>query len=97
MYENGEMLEHIPFCISESDSLVLAIKQSMKQTTKDGEIFAFPAWSDAGFIANYSESKCVVMGPGNLGVAHSKEEFIAIKDIEEAAYIYGITALNFCR
>ena len=44
-----------------------------------------------------TDSKCIVMGPGDLGVAHSIHEYIKIEDIENAARVYGLTAIGYCR
>ena len=62
-----------------------------------GKVTAFPAWSDAGAISSVIDSKCIVMGPGDLGVAHSIHECIRVRDVEQAALIYGLAAINYCK
>ena len=51
------------------------------------EIAAFPASCDAWFYNNQLGIPTVVYGPGTLGVAHSRDEQIAIKDILTSAEI----------
>lgn len=94
------MLPHKPYCIDREDPLVLAVQDAMTSAPEcpwTGEVTAFPAWSDAGAISSLTRSKCVVMGPGDLGVAYSSHEYIRIRDIEQAAMIYGLAAINYCK
>lgn len=96
MFQGKKLLPHKPYCINEMEPIVISIKKSMCYTTKKGEVGAFPAWSDAGTIASNTKSKCIVMGPGCLSVAHTVDEYISVKDMNEAALIYGKTAMSFC-
>ena len=56
----------------------------------------FPAWSDAGILAGFTKAKCIVMGPGNLALAHTPEECIETGELEKAARFYGALALDYC-
>ena len=94
------MLPHVPYCIDKDDPLVLAVQDAMAETEDcswTGKVTAFPAWSDAGAISSVIDSKCIVMGPGDLGVAHSFHECIRVRDVEQAALIYGLAAINYCK
>ena len=97
VFEGENLLPHIPFCIEKDDPLVTSVQAAMVQTQWKGEVTAFPAWSDAGAISSVTDSKCIVMGPGDLGVAHSIHEYIKVEDIEMAALVYGLTAIAYCR
>lgn len=97
VFAGENLLPHVPFCIDEGDPLVLSVQSAMAETLWSGEVTAFPAWSDAGAISSVTDSKCIVMGPGDLGVAHSIHEYIKIEDIENAARVYGLTAIGYCR
>ena len=99
--DSTDTLPRIPFCTEAEDPLVTAIQQAMAEAEEGpswtGELTAFPAWSDAGAISNKTGSHCVVMGPGDLSVAHSIHEYIYVDDVQKAAWIYGLTAINYCR
>lgn len=97
VFEGENLLPHVPFCIEKDDPLVLSVQAAMAESCRTGEITAFPAWSDAGAISSVTDSMCIVMGPGDLGVAHSIDEYIKIKDVEYAALVYGLTAMEYCR
>lgn len=100
-YADAEpMLPHRPYCIDKDDPLVLAVQQAMASAEGcqwSGEITAFPAWTDAGAISSVTDSKCIVVGPGELGVSHSVHEYVYEKDVQSAALIYGLTAMNYCK
>lgn len=96
-YNQGELLQHKPFCISEQDPLVRSMKQAMRRLDlPDLGITNFPAWTDAGVLAGYSSTQCVIMGPGDLALAHSSQESIRVDELEKAAEIYGLLALSYC-
>lgn len=99
VFDGLDAPQRIPFCIESDEPLVLSIQEAMKDTYWNGDITVFPAWSDAGFIASSEngQSKCVVMGPGDLGVAHSIHEYIKCEDVENAALVYGLTAMDYCK
>jgi acetylornithine deacetylase/succinyl-diaminopimelate desuccinylase len=96
-FTSGDLLPHKPFYTEESDPLVqsanLALRQLHYQKRKPT---VFPAWSDAGVLAAYTQAKCIIMGPGDLSFAHTSEEFIETKSLEQAAKIYGMLALDYC-
>lgn len=98
--DSTDTLPRIPFCTEAEDSLVTSIQHAMAEAEEGpewtGELTAFPAWSDAGAISNKTGSHCVVMGPGDLSVAHSIHEYIYAADVQKAAWIYGLTAINYC-
>ena len=97
VFAGENLLPHVPFCIGQDDPLVTCVQSAMEQTRWNGEVTAFPAWSDAGAISSVTDSKCIVMGPGDLSVAHSIHEYIKVEDIETAALVYGLTAIDYCR
>ncbi|MDH3403772.1 MAG: M20/M25/M40 family metallo-hydrolase [Acidobacteriota bacterium] len=61
-----------------------------------GELGAFPAWTDGALLASAAGIPTIVMGPGDLALAHSPRESVAIEELTEAAALYARTALEFC-
>lgn len=55
----------------------------------------FPAWTDGGTLAAHG-TPVVVLGPGDLALAHSPREAVAVAEIEEAARLYAASAALFC-
>jgi acetylornithine deacetylase/succinyl-diaminopimelate desuccinylase len=98
-------LRHLPFVTGAGDPLVAAAVDARAAIGIDAEhpafpqtdgLSVFPAWTDAGFLANYTDSSCIILGPGDLGVAHSAEEQIAVAEMERAALLYALTAMIYC-
>lgn len=78
--------------------LVTALVQASKIAAgRTPEKTFFPAWSDGGLLDSYGDIPTIVFGPGDLEVAHSKDEFINIKQLVPSAIIYALTACHFCR
>ena len=96
VFEGTGILPHIPFVTDESDPLMIAIKESCEENGVTVKTEPFPAWTDAGFICDGTNSKCVVLGPGALAVAHSVDEYIDISEAFKAAEIYALCALKYC-
>ena len=57
---------------------------------------AFPAWTDGALLGANAGIPTVILGPGDLSLAHSPRESVAVAEIEEAALLYARIALDFC-
>lgn len=96
MFASGELLAHPPFYTEPEDSLVIATQEALRQEEIREELTVFPAWSDAGTIAAFTSMKCIILGPGDLALAHSGKESIPVEDLRKAARIYGRLAYLYC-
>lgn len=96
VFEGSGILPHIPFVTDEDDPLMIAVKEACEENGAEIKTEPFPAWTDAGFIAAGTNSKCVVLGPGALAVAHSADEYIDVSEAYKAAEIYALCALKYC-
>lgn len=56
------------------------------------ELFYSPAALDAGYL-NRRGMETIMFGPGDLCLAHTDEEFVALQEVRDAARIYAATAL----
>jgi acetylornithine deacetylase/succinyl-diaminopimelate desuccinylase len=57
---------------------------------------AFPAWTDAALLSGFGGIPCIVLGPGDLALAHSPRERVPLREVEDAARLYAAIALSFC-
>ena len=96
VFDGLNLLPHLPFLTEDGDPIMTTVKDIYNDRGKEIVIEPFPAWTDAGFISSQTHSKCLVLGPGKLKVAHSVDEYIDIDQMEEAAEIYAETALRYC-
>jgi acetylornithine deacetylase/succinyl-diaminopimelate desuccinylase len=97
MFTPGELLAHPPFYTDPKDPLVLAAQEALEQEgVSPGGVTVFPAWSDAGTMAAFTSMKCIVLGPGDLALAHSGKESIPVEELRKAAKVYGRLACLYC-
>lgn len=107
VFEGANDMPHLPFATDPENPLVQSAKTALRREQEvrhessmtDAEIplSVFPAWTDAGFMTSQTDMTCIILGPGQLGVAHSIHECIEIKQLQKAALVYAITALHYCR
>jgi acetylornithine deacetylase/succinyl-diaminopimelate desuccinylase len=87
---------HGPLEISPDHPLVLAAQKARVEIYgQAGVLTAFPAWTDAALLAREAKIPSLVCGPGDLSLAHSAEESIAIAEVEEAVRLYALAAMYF--
>ena len=90
-------LEHLSSVISPGHPLARAAREACHAVTgTDHAPLAFPAWTDAGLLANFASIPCVILGPGDLSVAHSPRESVPVRQITDAVAIYREIAHRFC-
>ncbi len=61
-----------------------------------GEFTSFPAWTDGALIAGFGNVPTIVLGPGDLALAHAPAEAIPVAEIEAAARLFAVLAVGFC-
>jgi len=83
--------------IDTEHALVKTLNEASKEITKNvPQKTYFPAWSDGGLLDKYAKIPTLVFAPGDLETAHSKDEYISIKQLIPAVQIYAYTAYKFC-
>ncbi len=87
---------HGPLEIAHDHALARAAQTAWQDFyQKPCELTAFPAWTDAALFSREAKIPSLVCGPGDLALAHSAEEAIALAEVEEAAHMYALMAVNF--
>ncbi len=87
---------HGPLEIAADHTLVSAAKRGRQEVCGEtGELTAFPAWTDAALFSQFGKIPCLVCGPGDLALAHSAEESIALEEVYQAAEIYTRATIHF--
>lgn len=94
---NGETMPHIPFCTDENSPLVKAAENALGREGMTPVLTCFPAWSDAGFMNALTKSECIVLGPGDLSIAHSIHEKISKRQLLSAVSVYEEMAREICK
>lgn len=90
-------LEHLPLETAPDHPLVVAALTARRRVLGDaGAPIAFPAWTDGALLARPGGVPTIVLGPGDLALAHAPAESVGISELEEAARLYAAIALDFC-
>lgn len=91
-------MEHVPLVTDSGHPLARATKTACEAVKQRPEVPGdFPAWTDGALLARFGGIPSVVLGPGDLAVAHSPCEFVPLAEVAEAARIYAAAALELCR
>lgn len=98
---DGRLTPHLPFYLEEDEPIIQAAKSvlinSQNEDLKVDWLTVMYAWTDAGILANYTSSKCIIFGPGDLTTAHSPLESIQASELLRGAYLYGEIAIEYCQ
>jgi acetylornithine deacetylase/succinyl-diaminopimelate desuccinylase len=91
-------MEHVPLVTDVDHPLARAAKAACETVKGRPETPGdFPAWTDGALLARFGGIPSVILGPGDLAVAHSPREFVPLAEVAEAANIYAAAALELCR
>lgn len=71
------------------------LQQNAKRFAGKGRIVGVPYWTDASILLNRGKIPSCLFGPGDIRVAHSKNENVKVSDVKVAARIYAATALQY--
>ena len=87
-------MEQQPSDVSTSAPIVRALAQSLANCAIRESIAGMTAWTDAALL-NAAGIPSICFGPGDIGVAHAAEEFVPVKEIEDATHVLADLALRW--
>mgnify|MGYP000398032407 CR=1 FL=1 len=97
MESNMATMDHYPMEISLDDLLVKDFEEVLTLIRgKKPRIAAFGGWTDASLISNFAHIPTVVFGPGDLAVAHSRNEYIPVDELRTGTLAYAMLACSIC-
>ena len=92
----GNLL-HVALVTAPEAPLAMAAQTARREVCGEvGELTTFPAWTDGALLSGYAGIPTIILGPGELSLAHSPRESVPVAEIDEAARIYAHLALLFC-
>ena len=96
-----EIEREAPFLVSwpldtpSSSAVVQAALRAQQTISGTRPLTGVPYGSDASLLAVVGGIPSVVVGPGDISVAHGPDEYVDLKELEEAADLYEAIALAF--
>ncbi|MFN2636736.1 MAG: ArgE/DapE family deacylase [Gemmatimonadaceae bacterium] len=86
----------LPSDVASDAPIVLRLVNAIEGEGMVAEIEGLSAWTDAALL-NAAGIPTVCFGPGDIGMAHSAEEFVAIDEIERATRVLTGVVRSWCR
>jgi len=92
-----KIFEGSPMEIAPSEAIVKKLQLAVREVKKiESKMVGAPYWTDAALFVNNAAIPACLFGPGDIGLAHSDNEFIKISEVVDSAKIYALTAQAFC-
>jgi acetylornithine deacetylase len=86
-----------PLETQRDEKVVQILQQTLVEVAgKKAAIIGLPYWTDGALLAELASIPTCIFGPGDIGVAHSADEYISIEDVLDSAEIYRSIAERFC-
>ena len=92
-----EFFAHWPsYDLPDKEPVIGVLKESFETAlNREAPVYGFAAVADAAFL-NEAGIPTVIMGPGDLCLAHGPDEYVELKQLLEAAKVYAITIALWC-
>lgn len=95
--EVKKVFERQTMNINSDEAIVKSLRVAFQEIQRMApRIVGEPYWTDASLFVNNASIPTCLFGPGDIGLAHSADEFIKISDVVDSAKIYALTAQTFC-
>ncbi len=85
--EQTSVVPHTPLSTDLNCSLAKVSKQCCKQFGLDSDPIGVTFWTDGGHLAE-AGIETVIIGPGNIALAHGPRESVHIPELEKSANLY---------
>ena len=87
---------HGPLVIARDHALVKASLGAFEDAGRPAPpTTVFPAWTDGALLSREAGIPTLIWGPGELALAHSAEESVAVEEVVLAARLYAAAARRF--
>jgi acetylornithine deacetylase/succinyl-diaminopimelate desuccinylase-like protein len=96
MAENMATMDHGGLEIALDHPLVTSLQAVLDTLTgQPAPVGAFGGWTDGALLSNFGHIPAVIFGPGDLGVAHSRVEFVPVEELRLATLAYALLAYGY--
>jgi acetylornithine deacetylase len=85
-----------PSDVATDAPVVRMLERALGEVGLPAPVEGLSAWTDAALL-NEAGIPAICFGPGDIGLAHAAEEYVPIRDIEQAAAVLERVALEWMR
>lgn len=96
MLEGDNELSHTPFYTPPETPVVQAAEAALRAVGVRPVQRPGSAWTDAGFVAGYSDAESIILGPAGGSGAHTALEWMSIEGTAKCALVYALLAIEYC-
>jgi len=80
-----------------SEPIVDLLRQAIHEVTGEQQTpVGVPYWTDGALLSNSAAIPTCIFGPGDIGVAHSADEYVSLEDVLNSAEVYRRLSERFC-
>jgi acetylornithine deacetylase len=90
------MEAQLPSDVSVDSPVVSMLRRAMEEEGCSVSIEGMSAWTDAA-ILNGAGIPAICFGPGDISLAHAREEFVSIDEIQRATAVLARMAENWLK
>jgi acetylornithine deacetylase len=86
-----------PLETAQSERIVQIAQQALAENTgRIASVIGAPYWTDGALLSTLGSIPTCLFGPGDIGVAHSADEYVSLEDVLNSADIYGSIIRRYC-
>jgi acetylornithine deacetylase len=92
-----KIFERPPLETASTEPIVRELREIVLEVTKKkAKIVGVPYWTDGALLTSSGSIPTCLFGPGDIGVAHSPDEYVRVGDVLRAGEVYAGVARRFC-
>jgi acetylornithine deacetylase len=86
-----------PLETAESEPIVQVAQQALaKMTGTESAAVGVPYWTDGALLSTLASIPTCLFGPGDIGVAHSADEYVSLENVITSARVYREIIQKYC-
>jgi acetylornithine deacetylase/succinyl-diaminopimelate desuccinylase-like protein len=79
------------------EPIVQLLQEILADTTgRRTSVVGVPYWTDGALLSRLASIPTCLYGPGDIGVAHSADEYVNVEDVLRSAQVYRAIIQRFC-
>jgi len=87
----------LPLETAESEPIVQIAQQALAEKTGTrAPVIGVPYWTDGAVLSQLGSIPTCLFGPGDIGVAHSADEYVSLENVFTSAHVYREIIREYC-
>jgi acetylornithine deacetylase len=87
----------LPLETTESEAIVEIAQQALAEKTgTETPVIGVPYWTDGAVLSQIGSIPTCLFGPGDIGVAHSADEYVNLENVLTSAHVYRKIIQRYC-